>query len=293
MICIVGADGFFGSYMQKHILTNTTDERIICLNHSSIPYSDSERVINERFELWDKNSIKNAAGLISGYENIKILFLASVHNPDAVKKDPDAAQYINTVCYENFLKEISSLSIKKLVYASSDTVYGESTDGYIFTEKDTPSPINIYGRQKLMAEELTYKHSHTAARFSYMYAPSLLLRKKHFFDEVLNKLRRGEKIYMLTDWVRCALTYESAAEITYNLLLSDTKEKTVNICSDYRISKYDIGIEAAKTASCDSSLVVPATKKELDIFTEKRADEILMSNSLAKKINIIKESFSF
>ncbi len=288
MICIVGADGFFGSYMQKHILTHNEDEDIICFNHSEIPFSASKRVLNERFELWDKSSIENAARVLSSYEDIKILFLASVHNPDAVKKDPDGAQYINTVCYENFLKEISSLSIRRLIYASSDTVYGESTDGYLFTEKDSPSPINIYGRQKLMAEEITYKYSHTAARFSYMYAPSLLSRKKHFFDEVTDKLRRGEKIYMLTDWVRSALTYQSAAEITYNLLLSESEEKTVNICGNFPLSKYDIGLKAAKSVGCDNSLVVPATKKELNIFTEKRADEILMSNSLAKRISIIK-----
>ncbi len=286
MICIVGADGFFGSYMQQHILTLNATETVVCFNHCSEPFSSSPVFRNEHFELWDNNSIKKAASVLSDYSDIKILFLASVHNPDAVRKDPVKAQHINTVCYDRFLNEISKLNVTKLVYASSDTVYGESIGGYAFSEKDTPAPINIYGEQKLMAEEITHKYGYTAARYSYMCAPSLIKRKKHFFDDITKKLQNGEKIYMLTDWVRSALSYKSAAEITYRLLLSDTDEKTVNICGDFPVSKYDIGIKAAEYAGADPSLVIPCTMDELNIFTEKRANEIIMKNDLSKSIKI-------
>lgn len=286
MICIVGADGFFGSYMQQHILTQTDVNTTVCLNHCDNSFSVNPFVLNAQFELWDNDSIKKAAALLSVYSDIRILFLASAHNPDIVKKDPDKAQYINTVCYERFLNEISGLDIRKLVYASSDTVYGESIDGYAFSEDDTPAPINIYGKQKLMAEEITYKYGYTAARYSYMCAPSLINRKRHFFDEISEKLQKGEKIYMLTDWVRSALSYKSASEITYRLLLSNTEEKTVNICGDTPVSKYDIGIKAAEYAGADTSLVVPCTMDELNIFTEKRAKEIIMSNKLSKAMGI-------
>lgn len=285
MLCVVGADGFFGSYFQKHIFSSPINEPVVCFNHTSGIFLDKEKA-DALLELHDKNSVKRAAEILSDYDDIKILFLASVHNPDTVKKDPERAEYINTVCYENFLKEISNLPVKKLIYSSSDTVYGESTNGKIFTENDIPSPINIYGKQKLLAEKITHSYGFTVARYSYMCAPSLTPKKLHFFDEVARTLKSGKKFPMLTDWVRSSLSYKTASEITYKLLLSEADEKTVNICSDTPTSKYDIGLKIAEFTACDPSLVVPCTMEELGIFTEKRAGKILMDNSLSKKIGI-------
>lgn len=286
MICIVGADGFFGSYFQKHILTSHPEEKLLCFNHTDKVFPDFPNKTDEFFELHNSDSVKQAAEILSGYHDIKILFLASVHNPDTVKKDPKKAEYINTVCYESFLKEISKLNIKKLVYSSSDTVYGESIDGHIFSEKDPTEPINIYGRQKLLAEEITHGYGFTVARYSYMCAPSVTAKKLHFFDEIASKLIKGEKVYMLTDWIRSSLSYQTAGEITYKLLMSDCEENTVNICADTPTSKYDIGIKIAEHIKCDPSLVIPCTMEELGIFTEKRANTILTDNALSKKMGI-------
>lgn len=286
MICIAGADGFFGTYIQQHILTLCNTQPVLCLNHGKENTVYSPSFINLHFDLQDKKSICEAAEIISGYDNVRILFLASVHNPDIVKKSPEEAEYINTVCYESFLNEIKGADIKKLIYASSDTVYGESEHGHIFSEKDSPCPINIYGEQKLMAEKITHSYGFTAARYSYMYGPSLTHRKKHFYDEICKKLKNNENIYMLTDWVRNSLTYKQAAAITYELLLSSNVQNTINICGNTPLSKYDIGLEAARYVGADASLVIPCTSDELGIFTEKRANEILMSNSLLSSTGI-------
>lgn len=294
MICIVGADGFFGTYMQKHILSKASHPFLLCLNHSEAAFSEADNKADMSFELGDPQSIKRAADIIGRHSDIRILYLASVHNPDTVKKDPERALYMNTVCYENFLSEIKGADISKLIYASSDTVYGESIDGYSFSENDKPCPINIYGEQKLLAERITEKFGFTNARYSYMCGNSLTVRKKHFFDEITEKLKSNEQIFMLTDWIRSSITYRQASEITYKLLMSETDEKTVNICADMPTSKYDIGLKAAENIGASSSLVVPCTMKELGIFTEKRANTLITDNTLIKKIcNIESISLAF
>ncbi len=294
MICIVGADGFLGTYMQKHILSEASHPFLLCLNHSEAVFSEADNKADTGFELSDPDSIKRAAAEIGRFSDIRIIYLASVHNPDAVKKDPERALYLNTACYESFLEELKGADISKLIYASSDTVYGESTDGGAFSEQDTPSPINIYGEQKLLAEKITEKHGFTNVRYSYMCENSLTNRKKHFFDEITDKLKNDEQIFMLTDWIRSALTYSKAAEITYKLLMSDSREKTVNVSADAPVSKYDIGLKAAEALGVRESLVVPCTMRELGIFTEKRANEIITDNTLIKKIcNIESISLAF
>ncbi|MBQ3537125.1 MAG: sugar nucleotide-binding protein [Clostridia bacterium] len=284
MLCIVGADGFLGTYLQKHIFSSGINTPLLALNHRETAFPLIQGKTDMTFELKDSDSVKRVAEKLSEYDDIRILFLASVHAPDIVKKDPESAEYINTVCYGNFLDEIKGLDIKKLIYSSSDTVYGESIDGYSFTEKDETCPINIYGKQKLLAEKITLSHGFSVARYSYMCGKALSDRKKHFYDEISEKLTHGEKVYMLTDWVRSSLSYETAAELTLSLLLSDTGHRIVNICSDTPTSKYDMGLKIAERVSVDKSLVIPVTKKELDIFTEHRAEDIITDNSLLKSI---------
>ncbi len=284
MLCIVGADGFLGTYLQRHIFSSGVKTPLLALNHKEAAFPHMPKKTDMTFELTDRDSAKKVAEKLSEYDDIRILFLASVHAPDIVKKDPQNAEYINTVCYEGFLNEIKGLDVTKLIYSSSDTVYGESIDGYSFTEKDKTCPINIYGKQKLLAEEITLAHSFSVARYSYMCGKALSERKKHFCDEISEKLSHGEKVYMLTDWVRSSLSYKTAAEITLSLLLSDTEHRIVNICSDSPTSKYDIGLKLAERVNADKSLVIPVKKKELNIFSEHRAEDIITDNTLLKSI---------
>ncbi len=283
MFCVAGADGFFGTYYISMLLRRT-GSKILALNHSSPVFPDSERLTNVSFELSDAESRRRAAAALKDCRDINILFLASVHNPDIVRRDPERALHINTECYESFLEAVKELDIRRLIYASSDTVYGESTDGRAFSEKDAAVPVNIYGEQKLKAERITLDRGFSVVRYSYMLGPSLTARKKHFYDTVRDSLAEGEKFPLLTDWIRPAVSYTSASDITYRLFTSDKNEKIVNVCGDTLYSKYDIGLKIAEKDSLDSSLLVAATKKELGIFTEKRADTLSMDNSLLKAI---------
>lgn len=283
MFCVVGADGFLGSYFIRHI-TEHSNEKIVALNHKEAAFPNSEQLTNLIFELSDEKSIKKASDTLSDFTDIRILFLAAVHNPDIVKRDPDNALYINTVCYNNFLESIKKLDVKKLYYASSDTVYGESIDGYCFTEKDIPSPVNIYGEQKLRAEQITLSHGFSVLRYSALCGVSLTSRKNHFCDMVVNSVSAGKEFFLLTDWRRPALSYKDAAEITYRLFNEDNEDSIINVCSDRIYSKYEIGLKLCEDGNYDKELLIPATKEELGVFSEKRADDICMDNTLLKRI---------
>lgn len=293
VICVVGADGFFGSYFIRHIL-ESCDEKIVALNHKQAVFPDKDNLVNIDFELSDKLSIEKAVKLLSNYDDIKILFLAAVHSPDIIKKNPENALYINTVCYEEFLKSIKELPVTKLFYASSDTVYGESIDGFSFSEKDTPKPINLYGEQKLQAEKITLNYGFTVIRYSALCGASLTTRKKHFYDIVTDSLFQNKSFSLLTDWRRPALSYKDAAKITYTLLNTDFSENIINVCSDRIYSKYEIGVAIAEKEKFSKQLLIPATKKELGVFSEIRADDIYMDNSLMKRLlNISSLELSF
>ena len=120
------------------------------------------------------------------------------------------------------------------------------------------------------------------ARFSYMFAPSLT-RKRHFFDEITDKLRAGEPVKMFTDYVRSSLPYPTAADCLIRLMETETDERIFNVCADEPTSKYDLGLFAARSCGADPALVIPALGQESGVFTETRAKAIVMSNLRMKK----------
>ena len=85
MICIVGADGFLGSYIQQHILTSDITEPVLCLNHGTKSSDFSPEFINLHFDLQNEKDIAEAVNIMSAYDDIRIIFLAAVHNPDIIK----------------------------------------------------------------------------------------------------------------------------------------------------------------------------------------------------------------
>ena len=280
MYCIAGADGFFGAYLQRALLEK--GEKVIALNHNAPVFPKEKTVLNLSFELTDPESVRNAARLLKTCRELRLIWLIAEHAPDKVKADPARAARINRELYRDFLTAVSGCDITTLFYSSSDTVYGESRDGKVFTEADAPAPINVYGQQKAEAEQITLTHGFSVARFSYMFAPSLT-HKRHFFDGITEKLRAGEPVKMFTDYVRSSLSYPAAAEYLLRLTQTQTEDRIFNICADEPTSKYDIGLYAAKYCGADPALVVPALGKEAGVFTETRAEAIVMSNERLKR----------
>lgn len=280
MYCIAGADGFFGAYLQRALLEK--GEKVIALNHNAPVFPKEKTVLNLPFELTDPASVKNAANVLRRENDIRLIYLIAEHAPDKVKADPARAARINRELYRDFLTAVSGCDVTTLFYSSSDTVYGESRNGKVFTEEDAPAPINAYGEQKAEAERITLEHGFSVARFSYLFAPSLT-HKRHFFDEITDKLRAGQRIEMFTDYIRSSLPYPTAAEWLLRLTKAETEDRIFNVCADEPTSKYDIGLYAAKRIGADPALVIPTLGKEAGVFTETRAEAIVMSNERLKK----------
>lgn len=280
MYCIAGADGFFGAYLLKAL--KEQGETVVALNHKAPVFPDALGLVNLTFELTDSNSVSLAHALLRRYRDIRMIYLIAEHAPDKVKADSARAAYVNQDLYADFLQKISDCDITKLYYASSDTVYGESCGNKVFTEEDAPAPINAYGEQKAAAERITLEQGFSVARFAYLFAPSLT-HKRHFFDEITEKLQAGRPVEMFTDYIRSSLPYPTAAQYLIRLMCTNTNDRIFNLCADKPTSKYDIGLFAARCCGADPSLVRPALGSTSNVFTETRAKAIIMHNGRLKR----------
>ncbi len=276
---IIGGSGYLGT----NFINQIHDAKIIAT------YSDEQPVITAPNLIWGKLDITNpntvAAFLETLQPDIKnsiIIYLAAYHHPDKVEKNPELAYNINITSLEYFLKKMGVP--KNFYYSSTQSVYGESIDGKVFSEDDECSPANLYGRQKIEAEKLVIKHGYNVIRYPFLMGPSLTDRK-HFHDVIVENISTGKTMDMFSDSYHNTLSFSKAAELTLALdkKLNGKKVGIINISADKALSKYDIGLTIADNHNIDRILIKPVSMHEDANFSAtKRASSTFMSNKKLK-----------
>ena len=281
MYLIVGA-GFLGTYLIRYLSTHTEDHILAAVREPATAASFS-RTEYIRCDITNGEDVRRLADVCGG-KKLTVFYFAACHNPDFLYEHPEYARRVNIEALFRFMAAVPG--IEKLFFASTDCVYGENAPGSApFKETDHCCPINEYGRQKLEAEEIVRAHGFTAVRFSYMLGPSLL-KKRHFYDNIAEKLLAGEPVDMIDGMVRSALSYETAAELLARLTLlpPEALPDTVNLCSDGAYSKYELGLRIAQRVGASRTLVRPISESEVTFFKDRRASCLVMDNTRLKKL---------
>ena len=124
-------------------------------------------------------------------------------------------------------------------------------------------------------------------RFPVLMGPSLLLGKKHFYDEIVETVKNGGTMEMFSDQMRSMIDFDTAAKVVVSLVEKDEAHQypIVNISGDEPLSKYELGIRICKAQGLDESKIRAISMDgDNKIFTAKRAKSTLLDNSLVKKI---------
>ena len=281
---IVGANGFVGSYMIKNILERT-EKKILAVDCNIEGKGNAKNIEWMECDITKQEDIEKINKECSKYREVKVLYLAAYHAPDLVKKNPRKAWNINVTALSSFINSIEN--VKCLFYSSTEMVYGAGDLNKKFSESDSLNPVNTYGENKVVAEALIKGYGYNVLRFPFLIGPSLDKNKKHFYDKIVDEITNGNSIEMFSDALKTALDFNTLTKLILKLMENYTPEipKCINISGDDTLSKYDIGLMIAKKYNCDKKLIVPVSmENDSKIFVEKRANCILLDNSLLKKI---------
>ena len=280
---IVGANGFVGSYMIKNILEKT-NKKILALDCDILGKENIDRLEWIKCDVTDQSDIEKVNLKCSEYRDVKVLYLAAYHAPDLVKKFPKKAWNINVTALSSFLNTIDN--VECFFYASTEMVYGAGEINRKFSEEDMLEPVNLYGKNKLVAESLVMGYGYNILRFPFLIGPSLNIEKKHFFDIIVENISEGKPIEMFLEHLKTPLDFDTLTNLILKLMENFTPEipKCINVSGDDVLSKYDIGLMIAKKYKYDEKLIVPISMdSDNKIFSEKRANCTLLDNSLLKK----------
>lgn len=285
MYVIIGANGFLGSYYIKNILEKT-DENILAVARNVPEREETERIFWASCDITDAESVRKLnRDYISKSDDNKIIYLAAYHHPDLVEKNPRTAWDVNITALSRFLNIADN--VKCFFYPSSDSVYGESVNGKVFSEEDELRPLNLYGMNKCVAERLVTGYGYNVIRYPFLIGPSLLSSKKHFYDFIVENILNGKPVDMFTDSYRSAISFDLAAATLICLIERHIKDipQILNICGDDALSKFEIGVMIADKYNVSRNMIRPISIHDNSgVFEAKRASSTLMSNEKLKNI---------
>jgi UDP-glucose 4-epimerase len=153
-VLITGGAGFIGSHLVKSLyekgaeiivvddLSTGKEDKIIPYSHLFIKGDVCEKNIYKELEKRDVDYIFHFAAPSS-----VILF----------NEDPEACIYKTIFGFRNIVEFAKKISVNKLIYASSGSVYGNTPLPQ--SENMQPKPTNLYGVSKLMCEHLARLYS--------------------------------------------------------------------------------------------------------------------------------------
>lgn len=281
MIVVVGS-GFLGSSLLQAARDMNGEETVVGTYRDPKNMPAVAGVDYVKCDLTQERDILSLREKCSG-RRLTVFFTAACHNIDFVCQNRKAAAQMNVAGLEAFYALMPP--VDKLFFTSTDCVYGENPNGLGKHKEDDPlRPVNVYGHQKLAAEQIVLAHGHCVVRLPFLFGPSPS-PKKSFYDNVCEKLRRGEPVEMIDGMVRSSLTYETTAGLLLKLSSLPKEEipPVVNVCSDAAFTKYDVGVRIAETIGAPVSLVKKITEQEgQKFFIDVRAKVSVMDNSLLK-----------
>ena len=249
---------------------------------------------------WNVFGVAFSTPLEVGGVNIKVVDLTDSYNlkqlfleiePDAVIH---AAAAANTSYCQINQKEsyrinvdtsihIAGLCMERnipLVFISTDMVFDGLNAPY--KEEDPVCPVNVYGEQKVLAEEEMIKcyPETTICRTSIMfgYNPE---GSKNWFQKNVESMRMQRDIQLFVDEYR---TFLSVRKAVSGILLSIGSESGIlHLSGDERVSRYDFARIVTRVFNISNARLTPYFLREIPVAAP-RAQDLSMDNNKAKAL---------
>jgi dTDP-4-dehydrorhamnose reductase len=177
-ILITGAGGLVGRALTEHC--HKLGDEVFAYDHQSLDIADPEKV----------------AVVVAERRPDAVINCAAWTSVDACEGDPEKTRAVNSLGPENLARASRAVDAV-FVTVSTDYVFdGAKREGF-YTQRDNPSPINVYGRFKLEGERrVQAEHARSiVVRAGYIFG----LGGKNFLSTIVQRARAGERLMAISD----------------------------------------------------------------------------------------------
>lgn len=206
-VVVTGGAGFIGFHLVNRLLSegyyvisidNLNSYYDVDLKHSRLQQIEDASSGNYEFYEVDLNEKDRLQEVFSGGDIGCVINLAAQAGVRYAKKNPDTYIDSNVNGFYNLLRECQKNDIKKVIFASSSSIYG-ANDSLPFSEDDAVNtPMSIYAATKKCNEDLasgffySYGIRTIGLRFFNIYGP--FGRPDMAYFNWTDKIARGEEI---------------------------------------------------------------------------------------------------
>jgi dTDP-4-dehydrorhamnose reductase len=265
-LLITGASGFLGWNLCQVARTEWEVHGIYDRHPIDIP--------NVRVHQVDLTKIDSVRAKIAQIAPAAVIHTAAAASPDFCQSHPAQSAQINVVA-ARLLAEICAGASIPFVFTSTDLVFDGTKPPY--RETDPASPINIYGEQKVAAEQqiLTAYPEAIICRMPLMFG-MVPPTATSFIQPWLAALAADRSLQLVVDEFRTPVSGTTAA--TGLLMMLQHSPGIVHLGGKERISRYDFGRLLAEVFNFDPSLLLPIYQRDLQLTAARAADVSLDSS---------------
>jgi dTDP-4-dehydrorhamnose reductase len=199
---------------------------------------------------------------------------AAATRVDELEQDPELAMKVNGLGPRNLAVACRRLGAK-LIHISSDYVFDGTKDGP-YLEWDATSPLSVYGRSKLLGEELVRQQcpDHFIVRTAWLYG----LPGPNFVTAILARARQGQGLKVVNDQRG---TPTSALSLAPQLLdLAQTEAfGTYHATCQGETTWYEFAHLILKTAGLEAD-ISPCSTAEYTLPARRPANSVLANQML-------------
>ncbi|MDZ7370552.1 MAG: dTDP-4-dehydrorhamnose reductase [candidate division KSB1 bacterium] len=205
-----------------------------------------------------------------------VIHTAAYTNVDRAEDEPELCRAVNVKAVEYLVRECCRFGAT-LVQLSTDYVFDGTSGPY--DENARPNPLGVYAKSKWEAEEIIKASGvdFIIARTMVLYGRTLNHRPE-FVGWLIDKLRRGERVRIVTDQYGNATLNDELAAALWRLTQLPFRG-ILHLAGRDVLSRYEFSLKIADCFDLDAGLITPVTTAELG----QKAPRPLRSGLIVKK----------
>ncbi len=258
---IIGANGFTGRRILQSLSRQGIYELTGCSLHEDILPGN-----NYRFVQADMNNHPAIDRLIAEIRPDVVINGSALSVPDYCELHHEEAYAANVLAVENIARCCERAG-SRFIHLSTDFVF-DGKKAELYTETDTPAPVNYYGISKYQGEQAVAANcsNYANVRVVVVYGKALPGQHGNILQLVKNRLQAGQEIRVVSDQYRTPTWVQDIAD-GVEKLMHISQNGIWHICGDECLSIADIAYRVADYFKLDRSLIVPVTTEEMNEAT--------------------------
>ena len=208
---------------------------------------------------------------------IAVIHTAALSQPNFCQTHPQESHAINVTASQNIAQLCADVSIP-CVFTSTDLVFDGKNAPY--KETDPVNPVNLYGEQKVIAEEEMLKRYPMTAvcRMPLMFGAATPTATS-FIQGFIKTLQQGKELNLFTDEFRTPVSSLTAAKGLL-LVLEKQVNGRIHLGGKERISRYEFGKLMVEIFQLSDAKIKPAQQQDVKMAAP-RPNDVSLDSSLA------------